>query len=63
VPKWPGDGLQIMENLISSFREWQTLIGACIGGVIGLLAAMIVAWDARRREKRAAAMLLIADFG
>ncbi len=32
-----------------------------LGGLIGLFAALLVAYDARRREERSAAMLLIAD--
>ena len=50
-----------IEEMISFFQKWQTLIGAFIGGILGLLAALIVARDARRREERAAAMLLITD--
>lgn len=41
--------------------KWQELSGALVGGVIGLLAALIVARDARKREERAAAMTLIVD--
>jgi len=48
-------------ELISFLRNWQTFIGAFIGGILGLLAALIVARDARRREERAAAMLLVTD--
>lgn len=47
--------------MIKFLYEWQTLAGAFIGGVIGLLAALLVARDARRREERAAAMILVAD--
>jgi hypothetical protein len=50
-----------IEDLISFLQKWQTLIGAFIGGILGLLVAWIVARDARRREERAAAMLLITD--
>ena len=50
-----------MQELISFLEKWQTLIGAFIGGIVGLLAALFVARDARRREERAAVMLLIGD--
>lgn len=47
--------------VVEFLEKWQTLIGAAIGGIIGLLAALIVAHDARHREERAAAMLLSID--
>ena len=47
--------------MIKFLYDWQTLVGAFIGGVIGLLAALLVARDARHREERAAAMVLVAD--
>ncbi|MFZ3091249.1 MAG: hypothetical protein WA240_11580 [Nitrospirota bacterium] len=47
--------------MIEFLYKWQTLIGAAIGGFIGLLAALIVAHDARHREERSAAMLVSVD--
>ncbi len=48
-----------MEELFCFLEKWQTLIGAFIGGIVGLLAALLVARDARRREEKTAAMLLV----
>lgn len=47
--------------MIEFLDKWQTLIGAAVGGLIGLLAALIVAHDARYREERSAAMLISVD--
>jgi hypothetical protein len=47
--------------MIEFLNKWQTLVGAAVGGIIGLLAALIVAHDARHREERSAAMLISAD--
>jgi hypothetical protein len=47
--------------MIEFLGRWQTLIGASVAGITGLLAALIVARDARRREERSAAMLVLAD--
>jgi len=41
--------------------KWQTLLGAAIGGIIGLLSALIVAQSARRRDEVSAAMVLVAN--
>jgi hypothetical protein len=50
-----------MDNLTSFLHKWQTLVGAFIGGIFALSVALIVAWDARRREEKASAMLLLTD--
>lgn len=42
-------------------NTWQTLIGAVLGGVISLSAALIVAGSVSRREQRSAARVLIPD--
>lgn len=47
--------------MIEFLDKWQTLIGAAVGGLIGLLAALIVAHDARYREERSTAMLISVD--
>lgn len=41
--------------------HWQTLLGSILGGVIALLAALIVAHSQTRRERRAAASLILTD--
>ena len=48
----------MMTELVEWLFKWQTLIGAAIGGIIGLLSALIVAQSARRREEASAAMVL-----
>jgi hypothetical protein len=39
-----------MESLIKFMEKWQTLIGSFIGGIVGLLAALVVAYSQRRRK-------------
>lgn len=41
--------------------KWQTLIGATLGGIIGLLSALVVASSARRREEISSAMVLVSN--
>ncbi|KVS51661.1 hypothetical protein WK39_27335 [Burkholderia cepacia] len=41
--------------------HWQTLIGATAGGLLGVAGAWIVAVSARRRERRIAAGMILAD--
>jgi hypothetical protein len=41
-------------------KDWQTLIGSVLGGVIALLAALIVAFRVERREDLSAAMLIVS---
>jgi hypothetical protein len=55
---YPGNA---MHNLICFLERWQDLAGALLGGLVGLVAAYVVAWDVAGREKRRAALLLIAD--
>jgi hypothetical protein len=50
-----------MTNFICLLDHWQSLAGAFVGGISGLVAALVVAGSANRREQRAAAMLLIGD--
>ncbi len=47
--------------MVSFLNKWQTLVGAAIGGTIGLLAALIVAHDARRRAERSAGWLILYE--
>lgn len=48
--------------MIEFLLTWQTLLGALTGGIFGLLAALIVAKDARIRLERCSAFLLQSDF-
>ena len=50
-----------MTNFICLLDHWQSLAGAFVGGFSGLIAALVVAGSANRREQRAAAMLIIVD--
>ncbi len=43
-------------------REWQELVGATIGGIMALLVALIVAYQARRVDDETTATLLIGEF-
>src|ERR1700751_2803611 len=47
--------------MVNFLFKWQTLIGSFIGGLVGLLAALIVAYKERRRDENASARLIIAD--
>lgn len=49
-------------ELIDFIYKWREIAGAIIGGLFALLVALIVARDARTRENRSAATLLIATF-
>lgn len=49
-----------VESLVSFLRDWKEVVGAVIGGVLGVLGAMVVARDARNREDRAAALAVMA---
>lgn len=40
--------------------KWQTLIGSILGGVIALIAALIVAMSVRRREDVASGMVILS---
>ena len=46
-------------SLIHVLREWQDLAGAIAGGIFALCVALLVSYLARRREERAAAMLVV----
>ncbi|CAM2198401.1 conserved protein of unknown function (plasmid) [Paraburkholderia kururiensis] len=41
--------------------KWQTLLGAGVGGVLGVAGALIVAHTQRRREQRVAASMVLPD--
>lgn len=47
------------DSLIDQIHHWQNLAGAVIGGIFSLGVAFLVAYLARRREDRAAGMLLV----
>ena len=42
-------------------RNWQELIGACAGGLLGVIGALIVAASATNRERRNASRMLQRD--
>lgn len=44
-------------------KDWQNLIGAIIGGVMGFIGANAVARYMNRREEKSAAMLIVLDLG
>ena len=48
-----------MDELLGIARDWQEIIGAFLGGVFALGVAVYVARDARSREERAAAMVVV----
>lgn len=50
-----------MAAVIEWLDHWQTMLGAIFGGLIALLAALIVAQAQTRREQRTAAMLVFRD--
>lgn len=43
------------QSVVAFLDKWQTLLGAIVGGLVGVSAALIVAYSERRREDRAAA--------
>lgn len=49
-------------ELIDFIYKWKEIAGAIIGGLFSLAVALIVARDARTREERSAATLLIVTF-
>ena len=49
-------------TLVKWLNHWQDLVGAIIGGLMGIVGAFIVAYAQKRREENAAAMLLSSDF-
>ena len=49
------------DKFVDFLQDWQTLFGAIIGGVSGVIAALVVDFGARRREERSAAMLIVND--
>ena len=50
-----------MYELGCFLKEWQTLIGAFIGGIFSLLVALIVAYKVRSHDEIAAAYILLID--
>ena len=49
-----------MAAIIEWLDHWQTMLGAIFGGLIALIAALIVALAQTRRERRTAAMLVLS---
>ncbi len=50
-----------MAAVIEWLDHWQTMLGSIFGGLIALMAALIVAQAQTRRERRTAAMLVFSD--
>lgn len=50
-----------MRCLIHTLHEWQDFAGAIIGGLLGVLGALIVAGSLINRERRSAARMLMQD--
>jgi hypothetical protein len=50
-----------MASFLATLKEWQSLAGAIVSGVISLCVALLVASHARRASERSSAMLLIGD--
>lgn len=51
----------MIESIIRTTFDWQGLIGAMVGGLIGIVGALIVAEGTKKYEQRAAAMLVVID--
>jgi hypothetical protein len=50
-----------MHCLIHTLREWQELVGATLGGLLGVFGALIVAGSVKNRELRTASRMLQKD--
>ncbi|AGA89731.1 hypothetical protein Thimo_0900 [Thioflavicoccus mobilis 8321] len=50
-----------MNEVAEFLYKWQPLAGAVLGGLFGVVAALVVAYKARRQEDLAAGMLLIGN--
>ena len=55
------DRATCVAEVVDFLYRWQTLIGAFLGTLGGLFAALLVAHSARRREEIISAMLAIRD--
>jgi hypothetical protein len=53
--------LKHMEELVSFLSNWQTLIGAFLGGVFALFVALLVSYKAQRREEISSGYLIIGN--
>lgn len=51
----------LVERLVRWTDHWQTLVGAAIGGLLGVVAALVVAAMAARRERRIAAAMVLPE--
>lgn len=57
----PLPALGLVERLVRWGDHWQTLVGAVIGGLLGVVAALVVAAMAARRERRIAAAMVLPE--
>ncbi len=51
----------MVSSIVEFLDHWQTLVGAMLGGLVGLWAALIVARAQTRRDLRAAAYMLSSE--
>lgn len=50
-----------LTDIIAFLKEWKELVGAAIGAFVSIVVALLVAYDARRREDVSAAMVLVGN--
>ena len=50
-----------LPDLINFLKEWKELVGAAVGAFASIVVALLVAYDARRREDVSAAMVLVGN--
>lgn len=51
----------MIESIVKMLFDWQDLVGALIGGLVGIVGAFIVANSSKKYEQRAAGMLILID--
>ncbi len=51
----------MIERFVAWMHSWQDLFGALVGGLLGVIGALIVATNIVRRERRSSARLVLID--